>query len=685
MTSYHSLRRLLHPETIAVIGGELAAEVIRQCEKIGYAGEIWPVNPQREHLAGRACFPDVEALPRAPDAAFLAVSREKTVQMIRTLSAMGAGGAVCYASGFAEVGPEGAALQAELVAGMGEMAVVGPNCYGMLNYLDGVALWPDQHGGDRVERGVAIIMQSGNIGLSLTMQQRSLPIAYLISVGNQAGIKQHEYIEALIEDPRVTAIGMHIEGLQDVAAFSRAALQALRRRVPLVALKTGVSERGRELALSHTSSLSGSNRLFDTLAERFGIARVDTLPQFLETLKFLSVVGPLPGGSIASISCSGGEAAILADTAGRLNVPLAPMVEPQRGALRQILGDRVALSNPLDYHTYIWGDQQAQAACFAGMMLGPQDVTLKILDFPRAGQCDDTAWRQTAQAFCQAVAESGRSAAMVSTLPENLPDEIRASLLEQGIAPMQGLEECLIAVRSAARIFEKQQNAAELLELETAQPRNGKPISLNEADSKALLAQFGIPFPQFEICSRDTAREAGSRLGYPLALKILSDTILHKSDVGGVYLNLEHEAELLSALEAMQDLGDSFLIEQMAPRPVVELLLGLSHDMQFGPALVIAAGGTLVEMLRDSKTLLFPVQESEVRHALASLKIGAFLNGFRGGPKADIESLVRTVMSLAKFAELHAGEIDEVDINPLFVLPEGQGVIAVDALVRLVR
>ena len=239
-----SLRRLFSPRSIAVFGGGAAAEVVRQCQKLGFDGDIWPVHPRREELEGLPCYPSVAALPAPPDASFIAVPREGTVQIVSELAQRGAGGVVCYASGFAEVGGVGVDLQHQLVKAAGDTALLGPNCYGMLNYLDGVALWPDQHGGERVQRGVAIVTQSGNIGLNLTMQRRGLPLAYLITVGNKAGASIEQCVDALLQDDRVTAIGLHIEGLDDVAAFSRVALKALRLKVPLVALKSGSSVLG---------------------------------------------------------------------------------------------------------------------------------------------------------------------------------------------------------------------------------------------------------------------------------------------------------------------------------------------------------------------------------------------------------------------------------------------------------
>ncbi len=342
------LQRLFSPRHIAVFGGNAAAEAIRQCRKLGFAGELWPVHPTRATVEGIACYPDVAALPQAPDASFVAVPREATVAIVGQLAARGAGGVICYASGFAEVGGTGVALQQQLIQNAGDMALLGPNCYGMLNYLDGVALWPDQHGGQRVGRGVALITQSGNIGLNLTMQRRALPLAYLITVGNKAGNRMESLVDALLADPRVSVIGMHIEGLDDVAAFSRVALKALRQGVPLVALKAGSSALGAQTAMSHTSSLAGPDALYDALFARCGVARVRDPAGLIETCKFLHVHGPLGGKRIISASCSGGEASLVADLAQPRGLDMPAIPSAAQARLHAVLGDKVTVANPLD-------------------------------------------------------------------------------------------------------------------------------------------------------------------------------------------------------------------------------------------------------------------------------------------------------------------------------------------------
>ncbi len=674
-----NLERLLRPKTIAVIGGKPAAEVIRQCKQIGFKGTIWAVNPKYKELEGYPCFASVDDLPDAPDASFIAVPRDVTIETVTALAKRGAGGAVCYASGFAEVGPEGLAAQQKLQQVMQDMAIVGPNCYGMLNYIDGVALWPDQHGGKHIDKGVAVIMQSGNIALNVTMQERSLPLAYLISVGNQAGVKIHDYIEAFLDDERITAIGLHLEGLTDIHAFSIVALKALKAKKPIVVIKTGSSEEGKQITLSHTSSLSGADKLYDALFAHVGVTRVSTLPEFIETLKLLSIVGTLKPTGIASISCSGGEAALMADLASQHDLKFPPLSKQQRQGLFKVLGEKVELSNPLDYHTYIWGDEEAQTQCFAAVSQGKQAITLKILDYPKAGR-NRSDWDKTARAFSHGVKQNHTKGAVLSSLPETLPEDAREMLIQEGIAPMQGMEECLVAIKGSMQLYQKQKETVKPITKAVLQ--EGNAVTLNEFEGKKLLKKSGIPIPKSCVCTSKDAATLAEKLGFPVALKILSETIIHKSDVGGVQLNLKNKNEVREAVKKMQHLGDTFLLERMAAKPIAEMILGISRDPQFGLSLTLGMGGVLVELIKDTKSLLFPIKKNDIYFAIQKLKMYPLLSGYRNQPKADIEALVNAVMGLAQFAEDNMDNLLEVDINPLFVF--SKGVVAVDAVIRRV-
>ena len=728
------LQRLFSPRHIAVFGGNAAAEAVRQCRKLGFAGDLWPVHPTRATVEGIACYPSVAALPQAPDASFVAVPREATVDIVGQLAARGAGGVICYASGFAEVGGAGVALQQQLVHKAGDMALLGPNCYGMLNYLDGVALWPDQHGGQRVSRGVALITQSGNIGLNLTMQRRALPLAYLITVGNKAGNRMESLVDALLADPRVSVIGMHIEGLDDVAAFSRVALKALRQGVPLVALKAGSSALGAQTAMSHTSSLAGPDALYDALFARCGVARVRDPAELIETCKFLHVHGTLGGKRIISASCSGGEASLVADLAQPRGLEMPAIPPAAKARLHSVLGDKVTVANPLDYHTYIWGDLAAQTECFYGLMDCNFDAHLLVLDYPRLDRCSADSWGTTVDAFVAAahagdapgssassdavdgfvngavggvldgisvgvsgglvrgLVEGGlvgrrarsKAATVVASLPEDLPEDYAQSLMAQGIAPMHGLPDCLDAIAHAAQVGAAARSLAALKPIPPVQAlQAGSPRTLDEASAKRALAAFGLPVPKGQVVAAAQVAGAADTLGYPVVLKAVSAQLAHKTEAGAVHLNLANAAQVQAAMATMAHLSDQFLVEQMATNVVAEVIVGVQRDAQFGLSLTVGAGGVLVELLQDARTLLMPVQRHEVQAALESLRIWPLLRGFRGKPAGDVPALVDAVMAVANYAQSHADRLLELDVNPVLVMP--QGVLAVDALIRCIE
>ena len=433
------LSRLLFPKSIAVIGGKPAAEVIRQNDRLGFAGPIFPVHPSQARIVDRAAYRDIDDLPAAPDAVFLAINRHATIDIVARLAERGAGGVVCYASGFAETDRDGAALQRRLCEAAGAMPVLGPNCYGTLNYLDGVALWPDQHGGERVAKGVAIITQSGNIGCNLTMQRRGLPLAFLGTLGNQAMVGLSDMIAALSQDRRVTAIGLHIEGIDDALRFATSVALARSRGIRVVAIKTGVSEAGAALTISHTASLAGADAVASAFLDRVGVGRVRTLPELLETLKLLHVHGPLANADIVSLSCSGGEAALFADRAHGTAICFRSFTPAEHEAVAATVPALVTVSNPFDYHTFHWGNRERLALTFAAVMRADHALTILVLDFPRGDRCVEADWWAAAMALHDAASATGRPAAIVATLPECLPEAHASSLIALGLAPLCGL------------------------------------------------------------------------------------------------------------------------------------------------------------------------------------------------------------------------------------------------------
>jgi len=666
------LTRLFNPRTIAVIGGGAwGSEVIRQCQKIGFGGDIWVVHPSKYDVAGLTPYRAIADLPGVPDAVFIGVNRYATVDAVRALSGIGAGGAICFASGFREAAHEvadGGELQDALLAAAGDMPIIGPNCYGFLNYLDGVALWPDQHGGLPCTSGVAIIAQSSNVAINLTMQARGLPMAYVVTVGNQAQTGLSEIARTLLANPKVTALGLYIEGIDDLAALVALAQTARDLGKPIIALKTGRSEQAQQAAISHTASLAGSDAGADALFERLGIGRVSSLSAFLETLKLLHVVGPLSAPRIASMSCSGGEASLMADMAHGSEVIFPPLAQSQRDVLRDILGPIVTLSNPLDYHTFIWGNEDAMATTFAAMMSDAVALGVVILDFPRPDRCTSPDWELVLKAVARAQDVTGQPIAVLSALVDNMPEDVALRLVGQGVLPLCGMDEAVEAIKVAACVGKG-------AFCEVFFPPNLVPGTvLSEAEAKQGLAQYGLAVPQSHRAARRAELPAvAKKLGFPLVLK--GEGLAHKTEAGAVAVGIKNEPALQAAAGSMQ--ATSFLVERMITDTTVELLVGIVLDPAHGYVLTIAAGGTLTEILNDSTSLILPVQRQDILDALARLRIAPLLDGYRGAIPVNKDAIVDAVCAVQSYVV--AETPFEIEINPLMCGPERA--IAADALI----
>ncbi len=679
-----NLGRLLSPRSIAFVGGTIAEMAIRRNVELAYDGEIWPVHPDRSEVAGLKSYPSVDDLPRAPDAAFIAVRRELTIDIVQKLSDAGAGGCVCYAAGFAEMGDEGQELQDKLVKAAGDMPLVGPNCFGLVNYLDNCALWPYLFGGKPVERGSALISQSGNIAMNLTMNKRSVNFTHVIGAGNQAVLGHADYIDTLLQDDRVVAIGMYIEGVDDIEHFSRAALQALRQGVPIVVMKVGKTDASARQSGSHTSSLTGSDELFDALFDRLGIVRVDSLNRLLETLKIFELVAPLAGRNIFSLSCSGGEAAVIADAVAEIDIEMKPFSDAQMENLAAQFPNYVTVSNPFDYNTSIWGDRAAMERCFTTAMEGEHDAAVLIYDHPTVVSDEVDEWVTTLDAFIAAHQATGMPAFVVCTISELLPEEIRDRLIAEGIVPLQGLDDALFALSGAAKYHEFLADAAAAATLPKFAAGEIAPDAtvrfLDEFQSKCRLRDFGLTVPEGDVGAAAEAPEIAERIGYPVVVKAVGEKFLHKSDVGAVVLNLKSADEVVAAVASISEsVGEShgaperFLVERMVTGAVAELIVGIKRDDQYGPALVIGAGGILVELIADSVSLLLPTDRAAVTRAVESLSSYKLIKGFRGNKAGDMTAIVDAVLSVAAFAESNWDRLMELDINPLLVLPGGAG------------
>src|SRR5271163_44227 len=448
------IRRLIAPRSIALVGaGAWTDAVAAGNAAIGYSGTIWRIHPSRESTKDVTYYRSVADLPGTPDATFVAVPNHEAPAVAGALAARGAGGFVCFSAGFAETGTEaGRRLNEELAQSAGALPYLGPNCYGFVNFFDRVAMMPDQIVGESPERGVALLCQSGTIALTLTFNDRSLPIGYLFSVGNQARLAVEDLIEILCDDPRVTAFGLYLEGIKDAARFARAADLARAAGKPIAVIKSGRTAAAARTAHSHTGALAGADSVFDAFCRQAGLARCDTLGGLCETLKLFHAGGALGGRKVLIMGASGGDMAMTADVARTLDLDFAPIPTEHAVTLQELLTERVTIANPLDIHTYLWFDPPALERVFARAMRAGYDAVGFMLDFPPEGKADASSFDAAIAAYIRASHGAPSRVALISSLPETLSARVRKYCLDGGIIPLQGQREALEAIAAAAAV-----------------------------------------------------------------------------------------------------------------------------------------------------------------------------------------------------------------------------------------
>ncbi|MFL2801002.1 MAG: acetate--CoA ligase family protein [Paracoccaceae bacterium] len=680
-----SLDRLLRPKTIAVYGGGWSGNVIKELKKTSFAGEIWAVHPTKKFLEGVKCYKSSFDLPASPDVAFVGVNREKTVCIIKELAKLSAGGVVSFASGFSETSVDdksqhGKTLQDKIIAAAGQLPVLGPNCYGFINYLDNALIWPDQHGGERVDSGVAILTQSSNIAINLTMQCRGLPIAYVVTVGNQAQLNQAQIAFELLQDPRVTAVGLHIEGITNPKDFEILAREAKAKKKGIVALKVGKSKLAESATVSHTASMAGSYKGAVAFLNKLAIATVDGLGSFLNALMILHVHQPITGSKIASLSCSGGEASLIADLAEPLHFRFPKLTLKQKKDLKSVLGHLVHLSNPLDYQTYIWNDQVKLQQAFKCMTEVRYDFLCIIMDLPKRSRCTKKAWGPAIAAIKEAKKSARCPVGFITSLEENMPEEFAKDLLRHAIIPLTGLESslgALGALRDVSNMWKKQSIRSIIWQ----QWPDKKSRTINEFHSKKILKKIGLNVPKGYIIEDINSLVNKFRvLKKTVALKALG--IDHKTDASAVSLGIDNEEKLIDRFMAMKKITNSetFLIEHQVNNVFVELLVGIIRDPQHGFMLTIGEGGILSELRKDTVTLCMPCNKYEIKVALKKLRIWPLLNGYRNKKAVNVSKIVLAISMLQRYAINHKDRIIELEINPLLV--KSNEVFAADALIR---
>lgn len=691
-----AIRCLLAPDSVAIIGASsdparIGGRPVRYYRDAGYPGRLYPINPNRQEIQGYTAYPTVDAVPERIDCAVIAVPAAQVPASLAACASKGAKAAIVFSAGFAEIGGDGERLQADLAAIVRHdgIRVLGPNCLGLFNvrarHFPTFSSFPEA--GMPQPGRVGLVTQSGAYGTHVLMQAkaRRIGVNLWISTGNEADIDVAEMIEALVHDPDTDVIACYLEGVRSAATLFRALDAAHAARKPVILAKVGRSSVGAAAAASHTASLAGSDAVFDAALRPYGVARAETAEQLLD-LAYAASRAPLPRGNrLGIVTISGGAGVLMADAAEREGLEVPPMPEP---AQRRLLAANPfgAPRNPVDITAQALNDFGLVRDNMAAVLEeGGYDSVVAFFTFwpssptngPKlhAALRAGTTWR------------GDRPLALVMLAPP----EIQAQYEDDGFLVFEEPARAVAALGGTARLAAR-----------FAAPRRGAPPALpssadrlperpvGEAEAKRLLAGAGIPvLPERLVRSAADAALAAAALGSPVAMKIASPDIAHKTEIGGVMLDIRAPDDAAAAYErimaAARRNAPAARIEGVLVAPMagdgIELIVGARHDAVFGPIVMVGLGGIFVEALRDVVLRVGAVDVAEARRMLGELKGHALLSGARGRPAADIEAAARAIALLSVYAVDNAGRFDSIEINPLLVRPAGRGAVALDALI----
>lgn len=694
-TKARDVNRLLRARSVAIVGasekpGALGNQVLANLERFGFPGDIHLINPKRDVIAGRKCLNSVEALPMGVDVAVLAIPGPAVLDTIRQLATRDVGGAVIFSAGFAEGGEEGLAAQREVarIAAEHGMMVEGPNCLGLVNYLDGVPLtFIETPVVKPAGQGVGIVSQSGAMAVVVgtTLMAKQVDVTMTISTGNEAASGVEDYVEYLLDEPATAAIGMVVEQFRQPRRFLALAERAREIGKPIVILHPGKSSAARESAATHTGAMAGDYQVMRMLVEHAGVVVVDSLEELADTLDLAIRCHPLPPGGTVVLAESGAFKALTLDLAEEIGLSL-PALKPETAAeLRSRLPDFIPVSNPMDLTAQALVDpglyQRTLEPLLADDSFGSIVIPIILTDKATSKLKFEPiiaaiqALKPEKPLIFAAVDEG-------AIIDEAYPQAIRALGIPYFPSPDR-------AFRALAKLAAAKPKAA----VATGAPVAGElPVGggvIPEYRAKELLAPIGIPFPAGGFARTvEEAKAVAARIGYPVVLKAQAQALSHKSDAGGVILNLASDAELESgwtqlyanvASHAPEVTLDGALVEAMGKRGV-ELIVGARNDADWGPVILVGFGGVQAEILQDVRLLPPDLDKQAIVAELRRLKSGALLDGWRGTPALDVDAVAEVILSLGRLLR-GTPAIREIDLNPVVVYPKGEGVVALDALI----
>ncbi|WP_337401464.1 acetate--CoA ligase family protein, partial [Anaerotignum faecicola] len=651
---------------------------------------VYPVNPKKETVFGKKCYPTLADLPEEIDLVILCTSQKTIVDFLKQAKAKGAGAAVVYASGYSEVGTaEGKAFEKELVdaAKALDMVVMGPNCAGYINFGDDIfsfAFIGDYKG---KKGNIGFVSQSGQFCIDM-MKSAEMKFSFAISAGNSAMVQMEDYLNFLIDDSNTKVIALYLEGVKNPHKFEACLQKAMEKKKPVVILKAGRSPKGQATAASHTGSMAGSDKTYDAVFEKFGVIRADDMQDLRSTASLLATLRVLPKKPAFSAMClSGGETAVSADTGFLHGIEYPDFSEVTLKKLNDMLPDFATPRNPLDMTAALCYDADAFASGITTVMSDPSIemglVGLTISD--KVTVSNDIMFEGIRRAFEQI---PDKPLAVMSFMEAARNKELVERFQNAGIPVLPTTKYGFRALQHL-QDFISHDTIKREARLAIPEAHSANTRALSEYESKKLLADNGVPVDLGYIAkTKAEVKEYAEKIGYPLVMKVESNDILHKSDVGGVMLNIKslEQAEeaydkiLANAVQHAPNAKINGILMQKMLKAGTEMIIGLNSDPQFGPMLLVGMGGVFVEVFKDAALYPVPLNHDEALHMLQSLKSFKLLNGYRGNPPADIEALTDMMVKISDFAYRKKDTLKELDMNPLFVYPKGEGVAIADAL-----
>jgi acetate---CoA ligase (ADP-forming) len=702
------LAPLLAPRAIAVVGASdrpgAGSLVLENLARLGYGGPVYPVNPRYRELAGRPCYPSLTDVPGPVDSVAILLGYQRVLPVLQEAAAIGARGAWSLASGFGEAGAEGEALQREVAAFCHShgIALCGPNCVGVVNLHAHAATYSVALPDSAMRAGhVAAVVQSGAVCLGLANADRGLGFSTLISSGNEAVVDNADYISYLVDDPQTRVILAFIEGFKRPDRFIMAAEKALAAGKPLLVVKVGRSAVAQRATRAHTGSLAGADAVHDAMFRKHGVTRLGSLDELLEAAE-LFLKAPLPAGrGVGLLTLSGGQIGLIGDLAAELDLDLPGLSDEGRAALSQILPPYSSIANPLD----AWGAGNFEQTLPACMDVLAREPAVHLVGVARDSS-PGIAAREVAQshvimdAAAAASQATGKPVVVFANVSTGIEPAVKERADALNLPYLQGTAESLAGLTAFIQYAERRRCPPEapspspVSAGEVARLREGlltQPESLTESAGKRLLAAYGIRVTRESVAtSAEEAVRLAAEIGGPVALKIASPDILHKTEARGVLLDVHGADAAAAGYAAILARAAAYnrnahiegvLVQEMVPPGAVEVIVGASVDPEFGPVVVFGMGGVLVELIKDSALRLAPISGDEARQMIEATRGAALLRGFRGAAPADMAALSAALVRLSHLAWDLRDVVRAVDVNPLMVLPAGYGVIAADALV----